>query len=45
MKRLLTRIRARVRVVRAFKFLTDTIYYLRRGYGIRNSIRLARITL
>lgn len=30
---------------RAFKFLSDTLYYLRRGYGIRNSLRLARITL
>jgi len=30
---------------RPFKFLTDTLYYLRRGYGIRNAVRLARITL
>ncbi len=30
---------------RAFKFLSDTLYYLRRGYGIRNALRLARITL
>jgi hypothetical protein len=27
------------------KFLGDFIYYLRRGYGIRNAWRLARITL
>ena len=27
------------------KFLCDFIYYLRRGYGIRRSWKLARITL
>lgn len=27
------------------KFLSDFIYYLRRGHGVRQSIRLARITL
>lgn len=27
------------------KFIGDFIYYLRRGYGVRNSWRLARITL
>jgi hypothetical protein len=29
----------------ARKFLADFAYYLRRGYGVRNSWRLARITL
>jgi hypothetical protein len=27
------------------KFLADFIYYLRRGYGVRQSLRLARVTL
>jgi hypothetical protein len=27
------------------KFLADFIYYLRRGYGLRQSLRLARVTL
>lgn len=27
------------------KFLGDFLYYLRRGYGVRNAWRLARITL
>lgn len=27
------------------KFLADFIYYLRRGYGIRNAWRLAQITI
>lgn len=27
------------------KLLADFFYYLRRGYGVRNSWRLARITL
>jgi hypothetical protein len=27
------------------KFLSDFFYYLRRGYGVRQSLRLARVTL
>lgn len=27
------------------KFASDFLYYLRRGYGVRNAWRLARITL
>ena len=27
------------------KFIGDFLYYLRRGYGVRNAWRLARITL
>lgn len=27
------------------KFFGDFLYYLRRGYGVRNSWRLARVTL
>lgn len=27
------------------KFLGDFLYYLRRGYGIRNACRLAQLTL
>lgn len=30
---------------RANKMITDFIYYLRRGYGIRTAWKLARITL